>query len=239
MRTNRALSPHLDDGLRLGAVLRQRREELGRSREDLARRARVSTETVTKIERGETIDPGLFTARALAHHLGWSVDVLLDTIDHAPLSLTPRRFTASRGLLSIGYEGRTAEDLIDELSQRKVAVLADVRLNPISRKAGLSKRALAAALGAAGIEYEHLPALGNPKENRERFADPTDAQPRARYAQILATPAATAATGHVAAMADRSLVALLCFERAEQTCHRQLILDAIRARSPHTIIQRA
>jgi hypothetical protein len=33
----------------------------------------------------------------------------------------------------------------------------------------MSKRKLAAALGEAGIGYVHLPALGNPKDNREPF----------------------------------------------------------------------
>lgn len=239
MRTCRALSPHLDDGLRLGTVLRQRREALGRSREDLARRAHVSTETLTKIERGDTVDPGLFTVKALADSLDWSVDVLLDTVEGTPLPLTPLRFTANRGLLSIGYEGRTVDDLVHELTRRNVAVLADVRLNPISRKPGLSKKALTAALNAAGIDYEHLPALGNPKDNRAGFADPHDGVPRSRYSQILATPAAAAAAKHLTSIAANHLVAILCFERDEQTCHRQLVLDYIRARTPHTVIQRA
>ena len=198
----------------------------------------MSTETLTKIERGDTVDPGLFTVKALADSLDWSVDTLLDTVDETPLPVTPLRFTANRGLLSIGYEGRTVDDLVHELTQRKVAVLADVRLNPISRKPGLSKKALTAALHAAGIAYVHLPALGNPRDNRAGFADPQNGQPRNRYTQILTTPAAVAATLHLTNIAEHDLVAVLCFERDEQTCHRQLILANIRAQSPHSVIQR-
>jgi hypothetical protein len=33
----------------------------------------------------------------------------------------------------------------------------------------MSKRKLAAALADAGIDYMHLPALGNPKDNRQPF----------------------------------------------------------------------
>jgi len=239
MRTSRALSRHLDDGLRLGTLVRRRREELGRSRAELARRAQLSTETLTKIERGDTVDPGLFTVRALADSLDWSLDQLLDSVDQTPRPITPVRFSAAHGLLSIGYEGRTADELVHELTVRKVRILADVRLNPISRKAGLSKRALATELGAQSVEYMHLPALGNPKDNRAGFADPCATQPRTRYAQILHSPAGASATQHLARLAERSLVAVLCFEREELVCHRQMILDTVRDRSPHIVIQRA
>ena len=67
-------------------------------------------------------------------------------------------------LVTVGYEGRTATELVAVLAEAGVTVLADVRLTPLSRKPGLSKRKLADSLTAAGIEYLHLPALGNPAE---------------------------------------------------------------------------
>lgn len=70
-------------------------------------------------------------------------------------------------LVTVGYEGRTAGELVVTLAEAGVDVLVDVRLTPLSRKPGLSKRQLADALAAAGVEYVHLPALGNPKDNRE------------------------------------------------------------------------
>lgn len=66
----------------------------------------------------------------------------------------------SAGLVSIGYEGRTALELIATLSQLGVSVLVDVRLTPLSRKPGLSKTKLGLAAAEAGIRYVHLPALG-------------------------------------------------------------------------------
>lgn len=239
MRPTRAVSRHLDDGLRLGTVLRQRREALGRSREAVARQAHVSTVTLTKIERGDTVDPGLFTVRSVAGALEWSVDDVLSTAAASPLPVTPLRFTAEHGLLSIGYEGRTVDELVHELTARQVAVLVDVRLTPISRKPGLSKTALASALTRAGIRYEHLPALGNPRANRAGFANPNDEEPRARFRQLLDTPAAADAARHLTTIAEHALIAVMCFERDERTCHRHLVLDHIRDRSPQAVIQRA
>jgi uncharacterized protein (DUF488 family) len=79
------------------------------------------------------------------------------------------RNSSENPLISLGYEGRDAADLIEQLRASGVNALVDVRLTPLSRKPGLSKKRLAAALGEAGIAYVHLPQLGNPKENRASF----------------------------------------------------------------------
>ncbi|HLL68589.1 MAG TPA: DUF488 domain-containing protein [Micromonosporaceae bacterium] len=46
------------------------------------------------------------------------------------------------GLVGVGYEGRTIEELIAQLHALGVSRLVDIRLNPLSRKPGLSKTAL-------------------------------------------------------------------------------------------------
>lgn len=73
---------------------------------------------------------------------------------------------STSSLLSVGYEGRDVEELIAELTSSDVSVLIDVRLTPLSRKPGMSKRKLAARLETEGISYVHAKALGNPKDNR-------------------------------------------------------------------------
>ena len=55
-------------------------------------------------------------------------------------------------LVSLGYEGRIVDELISAARRANVTVLVDVRQTPLSRKLGLSKRRLAAALEDAGIE---------------------------------------------------------------------------------------
>lgn len=69
-------------------------------------------------------------------------------------------------IYSVGYEGLTPEALVERLTGARITTVFDVRLNPISRKPGFSRRRLEATLAEAGIEYVHEKALGNPVENR-------------------------------------------------------------------------
>ena len=116
-------------------------------------------------------------------------------------------------LVSIGYEGRSADELVQALQRASVDVLVDVRLTPSSRKPGLSKRKLAATLAAVDIEYLHLPALGNPKDNRGAFrAGKPAAYERLRA--LLTGDAARDAIDEITTLLDEHTVALLCFERS-------------------------
>lgn len=113
------------------------------------------------------------------------------------------------------------------------AWIVDVRLNPISRKPGFSKHALAQAVADAGLDYLHLPALGNPRDNRAGFADasgPQGAVARARYtSEVLTTDAAVQALGHVRALGAHDGVVLICFEADGRRCHRTEVLHALDA----------
>lgn len=134
-------------------------------------------------------------------------------------------------LVSIGYEGRDVQSLVEELATNGVSVLVDVRLNPISRKPGLSKTKLAEALAARGIRYVHHRELGNPKENRDGFRQGSPASLN-RFERILQGESAGAALHHVSELLDGEVVALLCFERDHSQCHRRLVADALRESTP-------
>ena len=75
-------------------------------------------------------------------------------------------------LISIGYEGRNLDALIEQLKVSNVNTLVDVRLNAISRKPGLSKRRLAEALRAEGIRYLHSRDLRETPETTEKTFEP-------------------------------------------------------------------
>jgi len=136
------------------------------------------------------------------------------------------------GLVGVGYEGRTLEQLIAQLHALGVARLVDVRLTPLSRKPGLSKTALGQALGQAGIVYEHRRELGNPKANRPGFAGAGAAREDARgfYSELLREPAAEQALEDVAAAGRHERVAVLCFEADEDRCHRQVVIQEVQRR---------
>jgi uncharacterized protein (DUF488 family) len=133
------------------------------------------------------------------------------------------------GVVGVGYEGQQAEQFVDELRAAGVDIVVDVRLTPISRKRGFSKRSLAEHLESAGIRYEHLRALGNPKDNRAGFAGDADELDAAltRYAELLGDEDAAAALARVAELATSSRVAVLCFEASDHRCHRQVVLTRV------------
>lgn len=134
-------------------------------------------------------------------------------------------------MIGIGYQGLQLPDLIERLRTDGVKVLVDVRLNAISRKAGYSKRALAAALEAAGIRYLHDPRLGNPKENRTGYADSATADgiaARERFRALLDTSAGAEGIRDLARLVEQESVAVLCYETDENHCHRQQVMAAVR-----------
>lgn len=133
-------------------------------------------------------------------------------------------------VLGIGYEGQTLDALISKMRLRGVETLVDVRLNAISRKRGFSKTALSEALRAAGIEYVHMPELGNHRDNREGYAatDTFEArEARDRFRDVLASDRAISALEELASLARDRTIALFCFEADEDHCHRQQVREAL------------
>lgn len=140
-------------------------------------------------------------------------------------------------IVSAGYEGREIEEFVQALLSHKVDTLVDVRLTPISRKKGFSKRALEAALSAEGIGYLHIPELGNPKENRDAFRGPTPGTGRKRYLAHL-NNGSRAAYDEVVHLARTKRIALLCVERDDRQCHRGCIIDQAQEEHPALSVRR-
>jgi uncharacterized protein (DUF488 family) len=134
-------------------------------------------------------------------------------------------------VLSVGYEGRTAEEVVDLVAAAGADVLVDVRLTPRSRKPGLSSRRLAAALAERGVEYRHLPGLGNPRPNRAAFHRADPAAGRAAYLDHLLA-AGAADLDELRALLPGRRVALLCVERDAAHCHRACITEQLLAVDP-------
>jgi uncharacterized protein (DUF488 family) len=139
-------------------------------------------------------------------------------------------------IVSIGYEHRTQRDLLDVLVSLGVTVLVDVRLNPISRKPGLSKRRLAETLPEVGIEYRHLKALGNPRTNRSSFDEGRVAEGCEEFRKLLAAPEAESALQQIVDASRNATVAVLCYEKSHEQCHRQVVVDEVAGREPREIV---
>lgn len=130
-------------------------------------------------------------------------------------------------LATIGYEQATQDAVIGRLKAAGVEVLIDVRAVAASRRAGFSKRLLAASLEAEGIEYVHLRALGTPKPGRDAARAGRTAEMRAIYEAHLETPEAQVELARAAAIASEKKAALLCYEADAAHCHRAIVAERL------------
>ncbi len=138
-------------------------------------------------------------------------------------------------LFTIGYEDTVPARLIETLRGAGVTVLVDVRALANSRKPGFAKTALSAALAEAGIEYEHVKALGTPAEGRAAVRAGRPAEMRRIFGQHLAGVEAQAALAGLANRVGHETMCLLCLEADPSQCHRTLVAEAIAATSGVTV----
>jgi uncharacterized protein (DUF488 family) len=129
---------------------------------------------------------------------------------------------------SVGYERyKDNVDFAQLLADAGVERLVDVRELPISRRRGYAKTALGEALGAVGIEYIHIKALGNPKPFRDLYKSGHAEEGRMRYERHLLGEQRGALDELVPLLRDKR-TALMCVEHDPAVCHRTVIVDALR-----------
>ena len=138
-------------------------------------------------------------------------------------------------LFTIGYEGKTQAEFLDELADAGVKLVLDVRAVAASRRPGFSKTALAAGLRERGIDYLHLRPLGTPAAGREAARAGKVAKMRAIYADQLETPEAALAMEQALAAAASRPAALLCYEREAPDCHRSMLASRMVERVPFEV----
>ena len=124
---------------------------------------------------------------------------------------------------TIGYEKVGVPDFVTALKSAKIKTLIDVREVANSRRAGFSKKALAASLDAAGIAYIHMKALGTPKAGREaaRKGDTTTMQ--RIFEAKMAEPESQLALAEAAELAQKARTCLMCLEHDWRVCHRTIV----------------
>ena len=128
-------------------------------------------------------------------------------------------------LFTIGYEGAALDDFMHALKMAKINVLLDVRELPISRRKGFSKTALGDALTEAGITYRHEKQLGSPKLIRHRLREDGN-YPRffREFDQHLNKQLTLLKT---LAAVLKGNVALMCYEKNHEECHRRSVAHAL------------
>lgn len=152
----------------------------------------------------------------------------LEEVGHRAVTSIPVALD-TRWIGSIGYElHKDVRDFVQLLRDAGVDRLIDVRELPMSRRRGYGKTALSESLSAAGIEYVHMRALGNPKSFRDLYKSGLVAEGRELYQQHLLGKCRFALEDLANLLSDDKRSALMCVEHDPSTCHRTVIIDAMR-----------
>jgi uncharacterized protein (DUF488 family) len=124
-------------------------------------------------------------------------------------------------VLTIGYQGRTLDELLAVLLAEGVQQLIDVRELPLSRRKGFSKTPLREALAGNGIGYVHIRSAGNPFRGEADEANTVLGSYRRHLAE------APKVVDEVERVAREHPSVLLCVELNHTECHRSVIADAL------------
>lgn len=132
-------------------------------------------------------------------------------------------------LWTIGYENVGVPDFVAALKAAKIKTLVDIREIANSRRAGFSKKALAASLDAAGITYVHLKPLGTPKAGREAARKGDTKTMRRVFEAKLVEPESQLALAETADFAKRGRTCIMCLEHDWRGCHRAIVAEHLEA----------
>jgi uncharacterized protein (DUF488 family) len=157
-----------------------------------------------------------------------TMDQMLALLEAEPRVPSTPPAAAALWVGSVGYEThKDAGEFAQHLRASGVERLIDVRQLPISRRRGYAKTALGLAMAAVGIEYVHIKALGNPKEFRDLYKSGRVDEGRRGYEEHLLSQRMEALHDLVPLLREKAS-ALMCVEHTAATCHRTVILEALR-----------
>jgi uncharacterized protein (DUF488 family) len=128
---------------------------------------------------------------------------------------------------TVGYERTTLAELIAGLELHGVKRVIDTRDVANSRRAGFSKKLLAATLDEHGIGYVHLRPLGTPKAGRIANRAGRMDEFSSIYAASFERPEAQLALLECEELCRDQPSALLCYCGEEVKCHRHIIALAL------------
>lgn len=154
--------------------------------------------------------------------------VIADPVERARIAAA-RIEPMPAALLTIGYAGKSLEKYLNDLLLSGVTLLCDVRRNPLSRKYGFSKGPLKKGCEGVGIRYEHLPELGIASEQRQELETQADYDVLFEKYERETLPEQTSALARSRdwVKVDGERVALTCFERLPEQCHRHCVAQAV------------
>src|SRR5579872_5476446 len=133
-------------------------------------------------------------------------------------------------IFTIGHSTRPITEFLSLLQEVGVDLLVDVRSIPRSRtNPQFDADALPETLAAAGISYQHLPALGGLR-HRNKSATPSlntfwQVAAFRNYADYATTEAFRTGLNELRALSRDNCCVIMCAEAVWWRCHRRIIAD--------------
>jgi uncharacterized protein (DUF488 family) len=133
----------------------------------------------------------------------------------------------ARTIWTVGHSTREVQVFIDLLHENRIAMLADVRRFPGSRRhPQFGSGPLAASLHEAGIGYHHFVALGGRRRPLPDSRNGVWRNPAFRgYADHMASSEFRVALATLTTLASEQRCAIMCAELLWWQCHRSMIAD--------------
>jgi uncharacterized protein (DUF488 family) len=136
---------------------------------------------------------------------------------------------------TIGHSTRSVAELVELLDEAHVRLVVDVRTVPRSlRHPQFNRDTLPDALGAAGIDYGHLPALGGLRGKTPGVPADTNAfwtnQSFHNYADYAMGQGAQTGLARLLEIGRERRCAIMCAEAVWWRCHRRIVADYLQSR---------
>jgi hypothetical protein len=142
--------------------------------------------------------------------------------------------SACPAVYTVGYQNRSVDGFLDRLVREGIRRIVDVRANPVSRKYGFARSALASLANKLGIGYSHFPALGISSAKRKEASTRSDFAALFRYYERELLPARAAEIESVADLMKATPSVLVCMERKPEDCHRSRLATLIASKTSLT-----
>jgi hypothetical protein len=134
---------------------------------------------------------------------------------------------APPAVYTIGYESCSVDGFLNRLFRAGIQRIIDVRANPVSRKYGFARSALANLGAKMGLCYSHFPELGISSSKRKEAATRSDFVGLFGEYERQLLPSRTAEIAKVAELMKFAPSVLLCMEKEAADCHRSRLATRV------------
>ena len=134
-------------------------------------------------------------------------------------------------LFTVGYEGKSIDNYLNELVKNNIGLLCDVRRNPVSMKYGFSKSQLERYCDKLKIIYVHTPELGIASQKRKNLNSEQDYQNLFESYKRKLPNKTNGLEQLLNLLQKHKRIAITCFEKLPHQCHRHCISDYLKTQN--------